>query len=75
MGKKTYGVTSTKRPKMAGNVRWTSDTTGQARLLTRDVQVAGSSWDEVTQQIDVLETMMRDLSIQIKATEDNLREV
>ena len=34
-----------------------------------------SSRDEVTQKMDVLETMMRDLSIKIKATEDHLTEV
>ena len=39
MGKKTLGVTSTRRPKRAGNVRWLSATNGQARLLTRDVEV------------------------------------
>ena len=31
--------------------------------------------NEVTQKIGVLMTVMRDLSIQIKATEDHLREV
>ena len=69
------GVTSTKRPKKAGNIRWTSATTGQARLLTSDVEVAVPPLDEVTQKLDVLMTMMRDLSVRIKANEDHMREV
>ena len=43
--------------------------TGQARLLTRVVEVPVSRLDEVTQKMDVFMTMMRDLSIQIKATD------
>ena len=54
MGKKTLGVTSTKRPKMEGNTRQTSANTGPAWLLTSDVEVAVSPLDEVTQKIDVL---------------------
>ena len=69
IGKKMLGVTSTKRPKKAGNIRWTSATTGQARLLTSDVEVAVPPLDEVN-QMDVLVTMIRDLSVRIKATED-----
>ena len=67
MGKKTHGVTSTRRPKRAGNVRWTSATTGQAHLITRDIEVTVSPRDEVTQKMEVLETMRLDLSIQIQS--------
>ena len=63
MGKKTLGVTSTRRLKRAGNIRWMSATTGQAHLLTRDVEVTVSPREEVTQKMDVLGTMMRDLTI------------
>ena len=75
MDKQTLGVTSIRSPKRAGNIRWASATTGQTRLLTRDVEVTISSRDEVTQKMDVLETMMRDMSVRIKAIEDHLREV
>ena len=68
MGKKTLGVTSTKRPKSAGNFTRTSAITGLARLLTSDVEVAVSPLDEGTQKIDVLGTILRDLSIRIKVT-------
>ena len=47
---------------------------GRPVSLTRDVEVTVSSRNEVTQKMDVLETMMRDLSVRIKVTEDHLRE-
>ena len=75
MSKKPLRVTSTRRPKRTGNVRWKSATNWQEHLLTRDVEVTVSPRYEVTQKLDVLETMMRDLSVRIKATEDHLREV
>ena len=52
-----------------------SATTGLARLLTSDVEVAVSPLDEVIQKMDVFLTMMRDLSFRIKTTEDHLMEV
>ena len=51
MLKKTIGVISTRRPKRAGNVRWMSATTGQAHLLTRDIELTVSPRDEVTQKM------------------------
>ena len=48
---------------------------GPARVLTSDVEVSVPPLDEVTQKMDVLMTMMRDLSIRIKTTEDHLMEV
>ena len=72
MGKKTYGVTSTKRPKRAGNINRMSDTTGHAWHLKSDADVTVSP---ATQKKDELVTMMRDLSIRIKGTEDHLRGV
>ena len=75
MAKKTLGVISTKRRKREGNSRLTSATMGHTQLLISDVEVAVPPLDEVTQKMDVLLTMMRDVSIRIKATEDHLREV
>ena len=63
MGKKTLGVTSTSRPKREGNIRWMSATTGQALSTQMVVEVTVPPMDEVTQKMDVLMTVMRDLSI------------
>ena len=75
MSKKPLMVTFTKKCKRSGNIRWMSATMGQARLLISDVEVAVPPLNEVTQKMNVLVTMMSDLSVQIKATEDHLREV
>ena len=63
MDKKGFGVICTKKPKRAGNIRWMSATPGHAWLLTSDVEVAVPPMDEVTQKMEVLMTMMRDLSV------------